>query len=1207
MPTVATKKNIRKGWLNPYNFNKNTLFDEDYEEPTFLSFKLEFGNWGASVNDEEADKIIWEAQDVKYQTADDLPMGLFNPNFTIPNTEAKSKLNTVSHYSAVEYLYRRNEDTRAQWLQAFIKGWYDLQKNYQFYFQEISGLGEFFTVDTTKGMRLTDGGAKITIKCLEDSLDQRIRYLLTLYRKAAWDENWQRWILPDIYRYFHMYIYISENRLFHLPKNLVKTKNNPDVVVGTNDNTDTSSYVNTDFNNISILTKVAENITADNYAEMQLTGDLATKLNISSKNTSTSTTKTNALNTGKSLVLTALNGFAPVAVFDCGPCEFDISSVGTYNDTYTINQDSMHEMSFTVIVKNVHFYEKNPLMWRLGTSDLENKSGGIQYVKDLYNTTERKAYENIIKSFPDYIDQSYYNNDINLQFLTESGGNNQTSGDHYKAVQNMLSLYSALKEEYDKVALSEATQWDSSTKKYTGKSDSFKKVFDALYTEMKSNTEMAEKLLGVSGLSFATQNNIYAGLNEDLQELYTNLRNVYNNLWNNQEYLNAIYEQTEGDRSWATDLDGLHYTDMVWTDLWAWIPRQNLVWPDLYDFIGDQNFVWPDLRSYIPDQDMTGIDMDAIIIHQDLIPMDNTPIEIPEQALIGVPQPKDRSWATEFDGWNPDNDSDNDLAGKKPYYNYKDPNVKLKNVNIKQPKDRSYATEFDGWNKRDVGGSDRNPDMTPLTDNIPIPNQEMTPLDLESEIHDQNLIPLIPDDKQKSNIVGGTLYYENEQKPNIRNVSLDDISIDTEILPISPDTSAYSFDMNMVPMDMNYDKPPMEMTPMEYEEYNGPGMLNINPNKSNIERGLGEVEMMNIHPDMSNYTKPGIKDISLQMHMDTPDMDMVPIEYPKAEKTEIQDITVELDTNIPRMSMTNMVYDEVEETNIKDVTLDLSPHQAPAVSNISVDLSEYNRPNIKDIKVEQGEYKSPDIADIKLETDYTEPSINPVKVDLNGYQSPEIKPINLENPEKEEIKIKPITIHQNIPPEPMNMMAVNYDKVPDPTMKNVVLEERKYTFTGDLTSMEYTDVKTPKITPVTVENPEKRQNKITNVQPEKPIKREKKIKKVTIDTSKRSSSEIKNVKLEEPNKKSNTELLKGIFELEKENKKLVREINELREQILKSKMVTVIQPEDRSWATELDGWNRKNDSDKDNMIGIKDMKSKPQNGNKKIQGPRLTL
>ena len=213
----------------------------------------------------------------------------------------------------------------------------------------------------------------------------------------------------------------------------------------------------------------------------------------------------------------------------------------------------------------------------------------------------------------------------------------------------------------------------------------------------------------------------------------------------------------------------------------------------------------------------------------------------------------------------------------------------------------------------------------------------------------------------------------------------------------------------------------------------------------------------------------------------------------------------------------------------------------------------------------------------------------------------------MENPEKEEIKIKPITIHQNIPPEPMNMMAVNYDKVPDPTMKNVVLEERKYTFTGDLTSMEYTDVKTPKITPVTVENPEKRQNKITNVQPEKPIKKEKKIKKVTIDTSKRSSSEIKNVKLEEPNKKSNTELLKGIFELEKENKKLVREINELREQILKSKMVTVIQPEDRSWATELDGWNRKNDSDKDNMIGIKDMKSKPQNGNKKIQGPRLTL
>lgn len=1200
MPTVATKKNIRKGWLNPYNFNKNTLFDEDYEEPTFLSFKLEFGNWGASVNDEEADKIIWEAQDIKYQTADDLPMGLFNPNFTIPSTGTKSKLSSVSHYSAVEYLYRRNEDTRAQWLQAFIKGWYDLQKNYQFYFQEISGLNSLFTVDTTKGIRLEDGGTKITIKCLEDSIDQRIRYLLTLYRKAAWDENWQRWILPDIYRYFHMYIYISENRLFHLPKNLIKTKNNPDVVVGTNDNTDTSSYVNTgDLNNISILTQVAENITADNYAEMQVTGDLATKLGITAKN--------NTLNSGKSLVLTALNGFAPVAVFDCGPCEFDINTAGAFNDSYTINQENMHEMSFDVIVKNVHFYEKNPLMWRLGSTDKENKSGGIIYVKDLYNTTERKAYENIIKSFPGYIDQHYYNNDVNLQFLTNSSGNNNTSGDHYKAVQNMLSLYSALKEEYDKIAFSEATQWDSSTGKYTGKSDSFKKIFEALYTEMKSNRETSEKLLGVSGLSLGEQNSAYSGLNEDLQKLYTNLRNVYTSLQNNQEYLDAIYEQTEGDRSWATDLDGLHYTEMEMADLYAWIPRQNLIWPDLYDFIGDQNFVWPDLRSYIPDQDMTGIDMEAIVIHQDMIPMDNEPIEIPEQSLVEIPQPRDRSWATEFDGWNPENDSDNDLAGKKPYYRGTDPDVQLKNVGIQQPKDRSYATSFDGWNKRDVGGSDRNPDMTFVNDNISIPDQELIPLDLESEIGKQNLVPLTPDDKLKLNITGGTLYYDDEQKQHIRNVSLDDTTVDTEIVPISPDTSAYNIEMNMVPMDMFYEKPSMEMTPMEYEKYEEPGILDFNINNSNVERELGEIEMLDIHPDRSKYTKPEIKDISIQRHMNIPGMEMTSMEYSDVKKPEIQDVTVELSTNTPSMDMTNMIYEEPEDPEIKDVTVDLSSYQVPNISNVSVDLSEYDKPGIKDIEVEQTEYKSPAISNTALKNDYTAPSINPVTVELNEYETPEIKPINLEEPQKQEVKIKPVTIHKNISTGPVNMTSVNYDQVPDPKMKDVVLEKRKYTFTGDLTSMEYSEPKKPKMKDVMVESPVKQQKKIADVHPEKAVKKEKKIKRVTIDKSSRPSSKIKNVTLEEPDKRSNTELLRGIFELEKENKKLVREINELREQILKSKMVTVVQPDDKSWATELDGWNRKNDSDSDDMIGIKDAKSKPQKGNKKIQGPKLTL
>ena len=55
---------------------------------------------------------------------------------------------------------------------------------------------------------------KLTIKCLE-GLDQKITQLMQLYRKAAWDDVYQRWILPDMMRFFTMRIYVSEMKLFH--------------------------------------------------------------------------------------------------------------------------------------------------------------------------------------------------------------------------------------------------------------------------------------------------------------------------------------------------------------------------------------------------------------------------------------------------------------------------------------------------------------------------------------------------------------------------------------------------------------------------------------------------------------------------------------------------------------------------------------------------------------------------------------------------------------------------------------------------------------------------------------------------------------------------------------------------------------------------------------------------------------------------------
>jgi len=79
-------------------------------------------------------------------------------------------------------------------------------------FTGIQGLEKLQEFNSTQGKRLKD--AKITLNCIE-GIDLKIRTLLRLYRKAAYDDVWQRWILPDIYRYFKMIIYVFDRRILH--------------------------------------------------------------------------------------------------------------------------------------------------------------------------------------------------------------------------------------------------------------------------------------------------------------------------------------------------------------------------------------------------------------------------------------------------------------------------------------------------------------------------------------------------------------------------------------------------------------------------------------------------------------------------------------------------------------------------------------------------------------------------------------------------------------------------------------------------------------------------------------------------------------------------------------------------------------------------------------------------------------------------------
>jgi hypothetical protein len=66
-------------------------------------------------------------------------------------------------------------------------------------------------------MRLKD--ATISIECIE-GLAMKMKTLMELYRKAAWDDVWQRWVLPENMREFKMIIYVYERRIFHTGMNM---------------------------------------------------------------------------------------------------------------------------------------------------------------------------------------------------------------------------------------------------------------------------------------------------------------------------------------------------------------------------------------------------------------------------------------------------------------------------------------------------------------------------------------------------------------------------------------------------------------------------------------------------------------------------------------------------------------------------------------------------------------------------------------------------------------------------------------------------------------------------------------------------------------------------------------------------------------------------------------------------------------------------
>lgn len=262
-----------------YNTKPNFLFDNRYDEPTYLTFRIDFFptvNWqwhGDHMNG------LYE-NDIKLSSYDDMPQPL---------------LDLKNDYSTYTYLKDSiGDEYRANLLFKFVKGLADLTWNCPFYIQEMDGLNDLLIVDPKRGTRV-DQEQVLTLKCL-DSLDQRILGLMNMYKKVAWDDVYQRWILPDMMRYFKMRIYISEFRFFHSGPDNMKSAASSQIEYSKLSNNGKYSTVNS----LKTLTDKISQITGKDQVITEKTW---------------------------ALLDNNINDKMPTICLECNMCEFDISDI----------------------------------------------------------------------------------------------------------------------------------------------------------------------------------------------------------------------------------------------------------------------------------------------------------------------------------------------------------------------------------------------------------------------------------------------------------------------------------------------------------------------------------------------------------------------------------------------------------------------------------------------------------------------------------------------------------------------------------------------------------------------------------------------------------------------------------------------------------------------------------------------------------------
>lgn len=403
---------------SPAMFTPN-VFSRLFDEPTYLTFRIEF--------DFNVDNIENNAPTSKekygYETFDYMPQPLLslgdqtlvqigtkniggqdNPTSGLYDEMTAVKL--VNNYSTgikmpiyrvgksySAYRYLRDvvgDDQRADMMFTFVNALKDIQDNYPYYFTSIEGLGDLLKVEPSAGIRIKDNEGILTLKCYE-GLDLKVTQIAQLYRKIVWDDVYQRWILPDMMRYFHMKIYVSEIRLFHsASKSMSEPKKSRLYDIANMVNATSYDEAFSSFNALNNLDNLLNN--ASLISARFLGTDSALTNTVNSVNQTIDTIQS-AIGDIKSdftyLCNNAINDVMPTICIDCGMCEFVIDdTLGHINSLSSAKSTEFTQPSLKIRVGKVLDSQAYPLNVGLRTTS----DGYSMLTDDSESNTPANAY-----------------------------------------------------------------------------------------------------------------------------------------------------------------------------------------------------------------------------------------------------------------------------------------------------------------------------------------------------------------------------------------------------------------------------------------------------------------------------------------------------------------------------------------------------------------------------------------------------------------------------------------------------------------------------------------------------------------------------------------------------------------------------------------------------------------------------------------------